>query len=211
MADEHARAGMVDLPGGTFLMGSEDPDGYPDDGEGPVRPVTVGAFRISATAVTNEEFREFVGDTGYLSDAEQFGWSYVFSAFVPDDRMRTNAPLADGAPWWLGLGRASWFHPEGPGSGVEDRLDHPVVHVSWRDAMAYCTWRGVRLPTEAEWEYAARGGLEQARLAWGDELTPDGRHRCNIWQGTFPSENTGDDGYLGTCPVDEYPANGFGL
>ena len=209
MADDHAPA-LIDLPGGTFLMGADHRGGSPDDGGSSVRHVTVSPFRISATAVTNDEFAAFVADTGYETDAEQFGWSYVFEGFVPD-RLRAGARIAEGVPWWLGVGRASWFHPEGPDSGVEDRGRHPVVHVSWRDASAYCRWRGVRLPTEAEWEYAARGGLEQAAYAWGDELTPGGEHRCNIWQGTFPSDNTGDDGYLGTCPVDAFPANGFGL
>jgi formylglycine-generating enzyme len=201
---------LVELPGGTFRMGTDDRDGFPADGESPVRPVTVSPFRISATVVTNDEFGDFVRDTGYVTDAERFGWSYVFASFASKE-VRAGAARADGAPWWVGAAGASWVNPEGPGTGIAERGRHPVVHVSWADATAYCRWRGVRLPTEAEWEYAARGGMEQARFPWGDELVPDGRHRCNIWQGRFPVRNTAEDGFVGTCPVDEFPPNGFGL
>jgi formylglycine-generating enzyme required for sulfatase activity len=114
-------------------------------------------------------------------------------------------------PWWLPVPRAYWAQPEGPGSTVLDRLDHPVVHVSWNDAQAYCRWARAHLPSEAQWEYAARGGLEGCTFPWGDELTPDGEHRCNVWQGDFPIRNTGDDGYVGTAPVGAYAPNGFGL
>jgi len=116
-----------------------------------------------------------------------------------------------GAQWWLGVDGASWKEPEGPGSTIDGRLDHPVIHISWNDAEAFCAWSGTRLPTEAEWEYAARGGLDQNRYAWGDELMPDGKHHCNIWQGTFPEKNSKADGYLATAPVDAYEPNGFGL
>jgi formylglycine-generating enzyme len=201
---------LVALPGGTFAMGTDDGDGFPDDGESPVREVTVGAFRISATAVSNEEFRDFVAETGHVTDAERFGWSFVFAGFLAPGQVEA-APSVAGAPWWRGVAGATWMHPEGPGSSLATRRRHPVVHVSWLDATAYCRWRGVRLPTEAEWEYAARGGLDQARFAWGDELLPAGEHRCNIWQGTFPTHNTAADGYVGTCPVDAYPPNAFGL
>jgi formylglycine-generating enzyme len=115
------------------------------------------------------------------------------------------------APWWLGVTGASWWCPEGPGSDISNRLDHPVVHVSWRDAVAYCDWAEARLPTEAEWEKAARGGLEQARFPWGDDFTPEHQHRCNTWQGEFPIRDAGDDGYVGTAPADAYLPNGFGL
>ncbi len=201
--------GMIRLDGGPFLMGAEDGEGYAADGEGPVRQVRLRAFRIDATAVSNARFAAFVDATGYLTDAERYGWSFVFGGLLPDDFPDTRG--AAQAPWWRQVSGASWRAPEGPQSDVASRAAHPVVHVSWNDAMAYCAWSGNRLPTEAEWEYAARGGLEGKRYPWGDELTPEGAHRCNIWQGAFPSRNTLDDGFLGTAPVDAFPANGFGL
>lgn len=207
---EPAVDGMVLLPGGAFLMGSEDAEGFPEDGEGPVREVVVEPFRIDVHAVSNARFGEFVADTGYVTEAERFGWSYVFAGLLPS-ALRRGAPRVDGAPWWCGVRGASWRTPEGPGSGIDERADHPAVHVSWHDARAFCTWAGTRLPTEAEWEYAARGGLEQRRYPWGDELTPGGEHRCNIWQGRFPTKNTREDGFFATAPVDAFAPNGFGL
>jgi formylglycine-generating enzyme required for sulfatase activity len=190
-------------------MGTDEPAGFPDDGEGPVRDVTVGPFRISAHPVTNEAFAELIATTGYETDADRYGWSFVFAGLLPDDSPPTQSAAA--APWWRRVDGATWRHPEGPHSDLDGRADHPVVHVSWRDAQAYCRWSGSRLPTEAEWEYAARGGLDQARYSWGDELSPGGRHMANIWQGTFPTHNTLDDGYFGTSPVGSFPANGYGL
>jgi formylglycine-generating enzyme required for sulfatase activity len=200
---------VIELDGGSFLMGTDDPAGFPEDREGPVREVTVEPFAVAPCAVTNEQFAAFVEATGHGTEAERLGTSFVFAGLLPDDFPPTRAVAQ--APWWRLVEGADWRRPEGPGSSLDGRGDHPVVHVSWTDASAYCDWAGVRLPTEAEWEFAARGGLEQKLYPWGDELTPGGEHRCNIWQGTFPTHNTLDDGYLGTAPVDAFQPNGFGL
>lgn len=215
-ADFAATRGLIRLSGGAFLMGSDGPQSWPADGEGPVREVTLSPFFIGAGAVTNAQFEEFVGATGYVTEAETFGWSYVFHRHLSARAREFAQGTADGAPWWIGVRGACWNKPEGPGSNLHKRLDHPAVHVSWRDAMAFCAWSGHRLPTEAEWEYAARGGLAGKLYPWGDELSPRDKngkpgHRCNIWQGKFPDLDTGADGFRGTAPVKTYAPNGFGL
>ena len=202
---------MARIRGGEYRMGTEDRSGFPADGEGPVRAVRVDTFRIDVAAVTNAQFAEFVAASGYRTEAETFGWSYVFHMLASEEIKRRTPQRPDTTPWWVPVSGAYWATPEGPGSDVDDRMDHPVIHVSWNDALAYCDWAGTRLPTEAEWEYAARGGLDQRRYPWGDKLTPKGEHRCNIWQGTFPETNTSADGWIGTAPVDSYKPNGFGL
>lgn len=203
---------MVSLPGGTFLMGTDYLEAFFEDDEGPVRPVALAPFQIDKYPVTNADFAAFVDATGYRTEAERFGWSFVFWSHIPADRFDelvedTAAP----APWWCKVPGAFWKQPEGPGSSIHERLTHPVVHVSWNDAATYAAWVGKRLPTEAQWEYAARGGLEQKLYPWGDELTPGGKHLCNIWQGQFPLQDTAEDGYSGTCPVDAFPPNGYDI
>lgn len=201
--------GMVLLSEGEFSMGSDDRLAYPADGEGPVRRINVSAFWMDRCAVTNEQFAHFVDVSGYVTEAERFGSSFVFAGLLPDDFPPTRAVAR--APWWRQVEGADWRHPEGPGSNVDDRPGHPVLHVTWNDARAFANAAGKRLPTEAEWEYAARGGLEGQPYPWGDELEPGGEHWMNVWQGRFPRENTAADGYEGTCPVDAFPANGYGL
>jgi formylglycine-generating enzyme len=196
---------MVWIPAGEFAMGSD--DFYPE--ERPVRRVRVSGFWIDRCPVTNSEFRRFVEATGYVTVAERDldpePGSLVFR--------KTAGPvdLSDFRAWWVYVPAASWNRPEGPGSSVGGRERHPVVHVAPEDAEAYASWAGKELPTEAEWERAARGGLEGAVYSWGDEPRPRGRPPANTWQGEFPWQNTCEDGYEGTSPVGAFPANGYGL
>ncbi len=200
---------MVGLVGGVFRMGSVGVGAYAGDGEGPIHEVEVSPFAIDAHTVTNDRFAEFADAVGYVTEAERFGWSFVFGGFLPDDFEMTRAAAV--APWWRQVLGADWRRPEGPQSELGGRGDHPVVHVSWNDAQAYCAWSGTRLPTEAEWEFAARGGRADARFPWGDDLEPGGVHMMNVFQGTFPNNNTEADGFAGTAPIDAYAPNDFGL
>jgi formylglycine-generating enzyme len=198
------------VPGGTFRLGDAFGEGYAADGEGPVREVWLEDFHVDATTVTNAAFAAFVKATGHVTTAEAEGTSAVFHLAYDGDG-RDVLGRAVGTPWWLVVRGASWRHPEGAGSDVVRRQNHPVVHVSHDDALAYCAWAGKRLPSEAEWEAAARGGLVGARYPWGDELMPRGRWMCNIFQGDFPTANTAEDGWATTAPVKSFAPNGYGL
>jgi formylglycine-generating enzyme len=212
-----APEGMVWIPGGTFAMGTDDPhmlEAHPWHG------VTLSPFWIDRTEVTNAEFARFVAATGYVTSAERPLDPKDFPQLSAEDRAAGSpvftptdcaVPLDDASRWWRVVPGASWRHPEGPGSDLKNRADHPVVHVSWDDASAYAKWAGKRLPTEAEWEFAARGGLDRKHYVWGDEFNPGGKALANTWQGLFPMSNTASDGFKGTAPVGSYPANGFGL
>ena len=227
-ASSAAPSGMVWIPGGEFAMGSEDADARPD--ERPVHRVRLDGFWIDATPVTNAQFRAFVRATGYVTTAERKpDWEQMKQQLPPGTPAPppqklvaaslvfhpTSGPVSldDVSQWWQWMPGADWRHPEGPGSSLEGKEDFPVVQVSWDDAIAYAKWAGRRLPTEAEFEYAARGGLAGKKYAWGnqDPTDADVHAHCNIWQGHFPDHNTTRDGYERTSPVTAFPPNGYGL
>ncbi len=189
---------MARLDGGRFLMGTEDDEGFPADGEGPIREVTLDPFWMDRYPVSNEQFHAFARATNFQTEAERFGWSFVFHKHIPAEQQeRLVKRRAPGVRWWCVVDGADWRHPEGP------RLLERCRHL--------CRVGRQRLPTEAEWQFAARGGLEQQKYPWGDELTPVRKHLCNIWQGEFPNEDTAEDGYSAPAPGDAFPPNGYGI
>jgi len=201
---------MVLIKEGFFHLGTDTPY-FPQDGEGPMRKVFVDPFYMDAYEVSNREFAKFLRATNHLTDAQKFGWSFVFYQFLSPDLEKQITQAVSGAEWWLPVDGADWRHPEGPGTNITKRIDHPVVHVSHDDAEKFCQWKNKRLPTEAEWEKASRAGYKQKLFSWGNKLTPKGEHRMNIWQGKFPTLNTAEDGFVKTCPVNHFPPNRFGL
>jgi sulfatase modifying factor 1 len=227
IADEDAsHPGMAWIPGGEFTMGTDDPASMPN--EWPAHRVRVQGFWMDINTVTNAQFAKFVKATGYVTTAERKpDWDEMSKELPPgtskpDDKVlvpgslvfvptKNPVPLDDMSQWWIWTPGANWRHPEGPGSTVKGRENHPVVQVSWDDAAAYAKWAGKRLPSEAEWERAARGGIEGKRYVWGDDFRPGGKYMANTWQGVFPVKDTGDDGYMGPAPVGSFPANGYGL
>nr|XP_003707974.1 PREDICTED: sulfatase-modifying factor 1 [Megachile rotundata] len=201
---------MAKIEEGSFTVGTDDPI-FVADGEGPKRRVSLDSFYMDELEVSNRDFAMFVDATAYRTEAEKFGDSFVFEGLLEQEIRANISSVVARAPWWVQIKNANWQHPEGPGSNITHRMDHPVVHVSWNDALAYCKWLGKRLPTEAEWEVACRGGLSDRLYPWGNKLTPNGQYRANTWQGEFPSINLKEDGYEGTSPVSKFPPNKYGL
>ncbi|XP_068600753.1 inactive C-alpha-formylglycine-generating enzyme 2 [Brachionichthys hirsutus] len=198
---------MVNIPGGKMLMGTSAPDGK--DGESPIKEVKLQPFRIDKYPVTNAAFREYVRAQKYKTEAETFGWSFVFQDFVSEELKSKVTQRIESAPWWLPVERVFWRQPAGPGSGIQERLDFPVVQVSWNDAQAFCRWKGKRLPSEEEWELAARGGAQGRSYPWGNKFQVS---RSNLWQGSFPDADSAEDGYHGVSPVKAFPPqNSYGL
>jgi formylglycine-generating enzyme len=201
-------SGMRPIPGGFLEMGAAK-SRYGVDLDGPRRRVRLAGFALAETTITNRLFARFVEESGYMTTAEREGWSFVFAMFLPDPAAHPrHAPQT---PWWRQVFGADWAHPAGPGSSLDGLIDHPVVHVSWHDAAAFARFTGTRLPGEAEWEHAARGGLKGMKFPWGNALVPGGEHRHNVWQGDFPQQNTAEDGHAGTAPARSFPPNGHGL
>ena len=205
---EELRAALLPIPGGFFDYGARRST-FPGDLDAPRLRARVQPFRISPTAVTNREFARFAAATGYRTVAEREGWTFVFHLLLDDPARWPQSPA--GLSWWRKVDGAAWHSPEGPGTTIAGREDHPVVHVAWYDALAYCRWAGLRLPAEVEWERAARGGQARQKFPWGNALMPGGVHAMNTWQGSFPHHNTAEDGFVGTAPVDAYAPNGYGL
>ena len=200
---------FIKIPAGSFVMGASTKEGYPKDNELPQVKLEMNAFEISETTVTNLQFSKFVKETGYVTTAEKYNGTFVFHLLVNDENIKDSTRLKN-LEWWNYVEGANWKHPYGPESGIDDILDYPVVHISYIDAVAFCEWYGYRLPTEAEWEYAARAGSPY-RWPWGPDFLLDGNYQCNIWQGNFPFNNSKEDGYLATAPAKSYNKNSFGL
>lgn len=199
------------IPGGKYLIGTDEQI-FESDKEGPEREVELEQFYLDKYQVSNSDFQEFAQITEYVTEAETFGDSFVFKTLISADIQKEYEDFrVMQAPWWYKVKGVNWKHPEGSGSTVDERLNHPVVHVSWNDANAFCKWKGKRLPTEAEWEAACRGGKKRKLFPWGNKLTPNDNHWMNIWQGDFPDGNTVEDGDVSTCPVDKYRQNEFDL
>lgn len=224
--DPKAPSGMVWIPGGEFTMGTDDPESY--EAERPAHRVKIDGFWMDITEVTNEQFKKFVDSTHYLTTAEKKpDWEQLKKQvpagtpkpsdelLVPGSLVFTPPPYAisteDYTQWWSWQPGADWQHPEGPGSNLDGMSRHPVVQISYDDAVAYCQWAGKRLPTEAEWEFASRGGHESQRYSWGTEFRPQGKFMANTFQGVFPGKNAGEDGFAGSSPVKTFPPNDYGL